>query len=267
MGGRESGSKSLIIGRIRERQSVLFERQHELRTQDRCLDLLYEKIYFHEIDGRDKFAQRLQLPLVAFLAISGFAGTMLQNVQRADASTSAFVFWVLLGFAVSALTGAMWFFIAALTGQKYHYLPVPQEWKNHQTACAALYQDYDDAEKLVGAALQKNLIETYASCGTVNGAINEKKASYIFRLLRCLVFAALFAISAFGIFFIAKLDKNLVKPTHRVEIANPLLLKELPMTTQKPPPPPAPPPARQIKEDKPSPTPAPQPFKPELKHD
>jgi hypothetical protein len=262
MADRKPKDRSLIIGRIRERHSVQFEREHKLRPHDRHLDALYEKIYFHEIDGRDKVAQRLQLPLVAFLAISGFVGSMLQSVQRTDTSPGAVTFWILLSFALASLMGAMWFLVVSLIGKKYHYLPVPQAWEDHQAKCAALYQDYEDAGRLVSAALQKNLVETYAHCGTVNGAINETKASYVFRLLRCLVAAALFSLAAYAIFFIAKLDKNLIKPTYRVEIVGSPTGKDSSMASQKPPPPPPPPPARQIKEDRPTPIPPPPPPKP-----
>lgn len=225
MASRGIASRSLIINRVRERESRVFDREHELRPHHRQLDALYEKIYFHEIDGRDKVTQRLQLPLVAFLAIAGFVGSLIQNVRRADTSLSADVFLALLVLAVVALTLAMVFFVASLTGKKYLHLQAPEDWVSHQAECTDLYREYDHAGKLTSAALTKNLVATYVLCGTVNGAINAKKAFYLFMLLRCLIAGACFTAFAFGVFFAAKLDKNLTKVTHRVEIVSPLTLK------------------------------------------
>lgn len=217
---------------------------------NRVLDDLYEKIYFHEIDGRDKVAQRLQLPLVTFLALAGFIGHMLQNVQRTNEAGAGLWFWSFLLIAVLGLTSAAIYFVKSVIGKTYSYLPDPEEWSKHHKQCVALYIDYSNADALVAAAVKKNIIAIYIKCGTKNGAINAEKASYVFIILRCLVATALFTFAAFGFFYFGKLDKNLTRSIQKIEISSPVIFREDVMTNQKPPPPPPPPPAREIREDR-----------------
>lgn len=262
MSRRSIGSKSHIITRVRARESLLFEREQQIRPHDRHLDDFHEKIYFHEIDGRDKVVQRLQLPLVGFVAIAGFVGNMLQNIDRTVVSSGAAVFWAALAVAIMALGGAAGFFIVSVTGKLYHYLPLPKDWAKHKADCIELFRHYDEAERLVSAALTRHLVGIYESCGSVNGTINARKASYVFWLIRCLVVASISTVIAFGVFFTAKLDKNLSRIVQRVEIVNPSTIRYSEMTSQKPPPAPSPPPVREIKEDRSTPNrppPAPKP--------
>ena len=42
---------------------------------------LYEKLYFHELETRDKITGRLQVPLAIFISIISLAGYMLKNVD------------------------------------------------------------------------------------------------------------------------------------------------------------------------------------------
>jgi hypothetical protein len=262
MNTSRSTKKGQAVARIRANAIKSFGLEHSMRPADRHLDEVFEKIYYHEIDGRDKVAQRLQLPLVAFLAISGFIGTMLQSVQRSDDSGSAIAFWIFLALALAALVGASGYFVASLIGKKYSYLQSPADWNSHHLECLKLYRGYDCEEELVKAALKKNLIATYIKCATANGDINARKSYYVFMLLRCLVAGAILTVAAFGVFFFAKLDKNTSR-TQRVEITGPIIVKEEKMTNQKPPAAPPAPPIREIREDRPTPV-TPKPPQPSL---
>jgi hypothetical protein len=250
MPGKEASGLGRAIAHVRKHEKRAFEREHKMLDHNRELDELYEKIYFHEIDGRDKVAQRLQLPLVTFLALAGFIGHMLQNVVRSNEVVAANWFWSLLGLAVIGLLFAAIYFVKSVIGKTYSYLPDPEDWVRHHEECVALYTDYDNADELVVAAIKKNVVATYIKCGTKNGAINAEKASYVFIILRCLVATALFTFGAYGFFFFGNLDKNLIRSIQKVEISNPVIFREDAMSSQKPPPPPPPPPTREIREDR-----------------
>jgi|GEM_PF-6686107 len=119
MPSQETKGRGSAIARVRSREKRAFEREHKMLDHHRDLDDLYEKIYFHEIDRRDKVAQRLQLPLVTFLALAGFIGHMLQNVVRSNVDAEAYCFWALLCTAVLGLLVAAGYFVKSVVGETY----------------------------------------------------------------------------------------------------------------------------------------------------
>lgn len=216
-----AGEKSKVIKRVREREVERLARQALITPHGRQLDDLFERLYFHEIDGRDKVMQRLQLPLVAFLAIAGFVGTMLQNVRRDGTMSPVEVFfWMPLLVGILALAVAIGFFVVSLIGKKYKYLPLPAQWQEHRAKCIQHYEGYENKDEFVSASLQQHLVERYVECATWNGAVNENKMFYNFLLLRCLIIAAIATSIAFTVFYGAKLDKSLVKSVQHIEITN-----------------------------------------------
>lgn len=215
-----SGEQSRVIKRIRERE------RERLVRRDAELDSLFERLYFHEIDGRDKVIQRLQLPLVAFLAISGFVGSMLQNVRRDDQTLAAVFFWLPLLVGIVALAAALMFFVASLVGKKYKYLPLPVQWQEHRATCVKHYEGYNNQDELVSAALQQHLVQRYAECATWNGDVNAKKMYYNFALLRCLVIAVISTLLAFIALYAGRLDKGAEKRSERVRIEQTVEVKK-----------------------------------------
>ena len=97
---KSRNNNDVVIARVRARDEQLFLRSNQMRNSDRRLDGVFERLYFHEIDGRDKVLQRLQLPLVAFLALVGLLGHIAQTAQRSNLGAGL---WMWLSFSVAAL--------------------------------------------------------------------------------------------------------------------------------------------------------------------
>lgn len=89
-----------------------------MNTQNLC-----EKLYFHELEQREKIASRLQLPLALILATIGFLGHMLKSVNLEAAGTVANLFWLSFVIASAVLVLATYKFINALWGNTYGVLP------------------------------------------------------------------------------------------------------------------------------------------------
>lgn len=243
-----------LIAQVQNRADELFSREHQMRETDRQMDGVFERLYFHEIDGREKVVQRLQLPLVTFIALFGMLGHIIQNAQRTIIGNAGWL-WLLVALAAAFLLVAAVFFIISVIGHTYSFIPVPREWQDYRDQCQRLYEGEVDSDRLVAAAVTKGLVARYAECATINGHINEKKSFYVFMILRFLVAAAVFAVAAYAVFFFAELGST---STYKVEIVNPLTPRGTEMTSHKPPPPPPPPPSRQVRDDRRPPTP-PQP--------
>lgn len=209
------------VRRIRARKEKLFLRKNQMQSSDRRLDGVFERLYFHEIENRDKAMQRLQLPLVAFLALVGLLGHIAQNAQRSLASAGLWL-WLCFSLAATVLVLVIVFFVLSLTSHTYSFIPVPREWQDYRDQCAKFYQHEDDAEKLIDAALQKGLADRFAECATINGRINARKSFYIFTILRLLVTGAFFSMLAYAVYFVGDLNS---KAPYKVEIVTPVELK------------------------------------------
>jgi len=72
---------------------------------------LYEKLYFHEIDMRERLNSRLQIPLTIIAVLLGFLAFMLQNKCGKVGNISEVVFWILFSFSFATISLSILFFI------------------------------------------------------------------------------------------------------------------------------------------------------------
>jgi len=191
-----------IITRVRARRMAALTRTHGMQHSDRQLDQFAEKTYFHELDAHDQIMRRLQIPLIAFLAISGLVGHMLQSLINKSNSILTLCCYVLLICSVVSLTVAAFYFGASIVGRTYAYLPPPSAWQAYHQRCVALYQDFEEKDFLVGAATQSALVSAYVDCATANRANNARRAKCLFGVFRSLIVATVFTFLAFIFFFV-----------------------------------------------------------------
>jgi len=86
------------------------------------LQQFYEKLYFHEIDARDKIQGRLQLSLTVLLAVGGALVFLIQNFDYQTGAwtpiRAMFAFLVCVG-SVTLVCAIMFFINAFLSGTYY----------------------------------------------------------------------------------------------------------------------------------------------------
>lgn len=222
---------------------------------EREFDSFFEKIYFHELDSREKVTQRLQMPLVAFLALTGFIGTMLQNVQRNLGICEVWYFWLPMLLSVTCLSGAFFYFVRSVMGKKYAYHALPEDWQNFHNDCKNQFAGFDHYNLLITASIKHRVRESYARSASKNGEVNASKFALLFNLFRWLLAAVLFTILTFFAFYFGRLDKgSFPSGVGLFEVSSRKKGKDV---SQKPPPPPPAPPMREIREDRPKPAPVP----------
>jgi hypothetical protein len=225
----------------------------------------YEKLYFHEVDARDKLYARLQTPLAMLLALGGAFSFLLQNVDRSLTGAVPFAFWVIwaAGLLFVGLSGHN--LIRAAWGHEYAFLPLTAKWDAYRVDCEKTYEEFEDSKVLVKSALEAAICAEHIKCATINAGINDSRSYKLHLTIRHLISAACLVLVAFGIFLFGNLDKNL-QPSQKTRIGTEVLHKKgSPMAENKPapPPPPPPPPTRFVRDDRPPSTPAP--VKPNVK--
>jgi len=90
---------------------------------------LYEKLYFHEIDAREKLNARLQTPLTLIVSLCGALAFLVQNYAHQSTSVLAVLFIVFASAAAVTLATAMYFFMKSWIGTEYFFLPAAPKAK------------------------------------------------------------------------------------------------------------------------------------------
>jgi len=163
---------------------------------------LYEKLYFHELDRREKLSARLNMPLVVLVAVTGFFSFMLQNLPESLEGWFSLAFWTLYISATLAAATAAWFFRKAWFGHTDKLLPTANETEAYRRKCIDLYAEYHECEKLVEQAMKQYLSDSYMRFSTENTINNDSRAYNLYRATASVTAAVLLAFAAFLPFFL-----------------------------------------------------------------
>lgn len=220
---------------------------------------LYEKLYFHEIEVREKLGGRLQAPMAIIVSLVGLLGFLLQNLDKQQATAAAnltLVFVVFLVACATALLCAGYFFIRSWYGNTYAFLPTAEDTENYRKILESTYAEYKGGDNLAEKNLNDYLCSYYIKCSTQNTRCNDQRSLNLHKTNSTLIVATLLAVFSYLPFYFGDLDRSKVNKPTEVNIVNPIEIKGALMTDKKPeatkevtpPPPPPPPPPRQIKE-------------------
>ncbi|MRW88462.1 hypothetical protein GJ699_00490 [Duganella sp. FT80W] len=208
---------------------------------------LYEKLYFHEIDAREKLNSRLQTPLTLIVSLIGALAFLVQNYAH-QTSVLAALFIIFSGFAALTLATAMYFFVKSWMGTEYFFLPAAVESEAYRQQLIRHFAPYETDGELSSAAFTNYIMDYYIKYSSKNTDANDSRSLRIHKTNICIVVAAAFSFAAFLVFYFGDFDKaNKRKPTE-ITVVQPVVIKGEVMSVTKPPPPPAPPPPRQIRE-------------------
>ncbi len=233
---------------------------------------LYEKLYFDEIERREKIYSRLQLPLAILILIFGILAYMLQNASYSAFTIAVYSFWVLFLIACGCFSLTTLFFKRSWLGYTYRLLPTPEDTEKYRKDCIDLYKDYENCDELVDGAIFQYLFDAYVDYSSWNMANNDARSLNLEKTGKSLLITFLFCILTFGPFFLGGLDKSKNSTDTKNTITKTQVIKKqggvnkmVEITAERPtptpPPPPPPPPPREIRDvppRPPSPRPRPQ---------
>ena len=230
-------------------------RSKSVNLKNNFLFDFYEKLYFHEIEVREKLGGRLQTPMAIIVSLVGVLGFLILNSDRAHDRAYVTFFIVFLVLSASALVAASTFFVRSWFGYEYAFLPSSTDTEDYRKLLQKTYAEQADVEILVEQYTYGYICEKYISCATKNTQCNDQRSLYLHRTNGTLIIATVFVAISSMIFFLGDLDKSKFnKPTEvvvvkPVEIKGNLMTEKIPeLPKVSPPPPPPPPPSRLIKE-------------------
>lgn len=215
---------------------------------------LYEKLYFHEADAREKLNARLQAPLALIISLIGVIAFLLQNYEHRGFTPSATLFTLFLCAAVVALIVATYFFIQSWYDNTYSFLPSAQVTEEHRKRLIEMYEPYEGGDKLAADYFEDALLQSYIASSAANTAVNDKRSIDIHKTNGTLIITASITFVAFLTFFFGGLQKGQTPVIPEVKTELTIKTEGIQMSSDSkgklanPPPPPPPPPLRQIRE-------------------
>lgn len=218
---------------------------------------LYEKLYFHEIEVREKLSGRLQTPMAIIVSLIGVLTYLLQNFDKDHSSAPTVTFLCLFALSVGTLVTAVYFFVRSWYGNTYAFLPSAAATEEYRQLLQKTYEQYKDGDSLAKTYLDDYLCTKYIECATKNTQCNDLRSLHLHKTNGTLIASTVLVAVTFLVFFMGELDRTKVSKPTEVVIVKPVDVKGTIMTEKKPepakqvvspPPPPPPPPTRLIRE-------------------
>jgi len=162
---------------------------------------LYEKLYFHELDRKDKLLARLNLPLGMIVGLLTFFGFLLSKPPPGDDWPYVF-FWALYDCAFISFVLALWHFRKAWIRGEYDYvIPVLRRLEEHLQKELKPYFGSDNDG--LNSYFEKVIYDYYVDGATINATNNDKRSQELDHLSKYVALCTALAMLSFIPFFIA----------------------------------------------------------------
>jgi hypothetical protein len=188
------------------------------------LQQFYEKLYFLELEARDKIHTRLQLSLTLLLAVGGAVVFLFQNFDYQTGTWTPLRVTFMLFFCggIVILVIAAGLFVKAFYNPAYRFLPDSAETARYKARLEDIYKEYDERGQLVSDALDKYVTDYYIEYGAFNTRVNDRRATYLHSCNGAIIAAATILMLAYLAFYFGDLDKGRIKPATEVFITKPV---------------------------------------------
>lgn len=138
---------------------------------------LYEKMYFHELDRREKIASRMSTPLGALIGTLGVIAFLVNSDAQIDNGTARGAFWVLVSASVASLVIGGWHFRKAWFGQTDRHIATAAEIDAYHTQLEDKYREYPDS---IDEYFDQFLLDTYRRSATTNALNNDQRSTALY---------------------------------------------------------------------------------------
>lgn len=169
----------------------------------------YEKIYFYELERKEKLISRLNLPLAILVVLLSFLSYMLDKAPNPDDGFVGISFWILYLSAVfCVLSGAFYFRSSWQLRDFDRGLPTLidlEKYRVEATSHFALHgENRDDAETYFKAII----LSYYIEGATVNTVNNDKRGSKLVSLANFVTLTMILSVLSFIPFYIHQQELN-----------------------------------------------------------
>lgn len=187
---------------------------------------LYEKLYFHEVEAREKISARLQIPLAIILSFVSVYAIFIKGISFSLITGWHYLFFFVTCISIFLFVVNCMYFIKAFYGHAYEFLPSAKDTEEYRQKLIETYKEYDDCDSLVSKYFSEYLFRYYNECSSINTKANDKRSDAIHKSNTFSILNVIPLVLAFIMFACSGIDNNSRDREYKVNIVNPLKFEE-----------------------------------------
>lgn len=177
---------------------------------------LYEKLYFHELEIKEKLVTRIQINFAIIATELTVISYMLRMLDYAESIKAIILCLLFIVSAIICLGYSIYPLVRAFWGNVFNGIPSPKQTEDyrisieqHKAQIDSYNQQYPENiqdEINVKEMVMDYLYDKYKDCCTHNTAVNETRSQFIHNSTKWLLISSIPLVIASSIFIILDLD-------------------------------------------------------------
>ena len=190
--------------------------------QDDKRNELYEKLYFHEVDARDKVVSRLQIPLALLFSVLSIFAVLMKGVSVSEYEQWHLAFYMPFSLSAFLFVVSAVYFVGAFYNHEYSFMPPADEIEEYRNILISHYEGYEGAKEYVAQAFSDFIYGHFNRCSSANTVVNDLRSRRIHMCNRFLLFTSVPLLLSFLMFSFSGMANKKVSNLHKVELSSPV---------------------------------------------
>lgn len=161
-----------------------------------------EKVFYYELERKEKLIARLSLPLAILVALLSFFSYMLDKAPATSAGSVGVFFWIFYWCACICLAIGVWNFWRAWNLRVFDKaLSTLEDLEAYRNSMLKLYETFDDCEEETNSQMSLLVYNQYVTGSTTNALNNDRRLVCLNTLSGFMAATILFALLSFIPFY------------------------------------------------------------------
>jgi Ca2+/Na+ antiporter len=162
---------------------------------------LYEKLYFHEMEVRERITGRVQITFALVATGYTILSYMLRMLDYTALHCAIMVFAISSGLTFALSFVCLYFLVRAFWGNTYKGMPSPIKTDEYREKLIAHKKDIEDynnsypsnqqTEVDVDSLVADHLYQKFRDCSAHNTEVNDRRSQQLHRAFKWLLFASI----------------------------------------------------------------------------
>lgn len=183
--------------------------QKEARMDDAARFAFYEKIYFYELERKEKLISRLNLPLAILGVLLSFLSYMLGNAPSSEDGFAGVSFWIFYLSAVFCLLCGAYYFRSSWQLRNFDRgLPTLSELERYRADATAHFAIHGENDDDAETYFKTIILSYYIEGATVNTVNNDKRGAKLVSLANYVTLTMILSVLSFVPFYTHQQELN-----------------------------------------------------------